>query len=262
MSLYGSRSRRRLGRSPGLARRKRGKRVRAGLADGKALALYRAARGLLAEKDFEDISVARLAKAGGCSVGAFYGRFADKKTFLEFLIIETFRLATIRAETALGEAKTGGRGFEQSARTIAGHLSEEFGDPEFAGIVRAAVKLGFADERSRAPFDEYRATVTERAIAALKPHLRRGGEDRGREAMQAAFGLLTDAAISKSGPMRPGSARMDAAVCAVIVDLARRAGLSAAKKKESVPKKEKTGAPEMSIPEMPKRLRSRKNVAL
>lgn len=210
-------------------RRRGGKRVQAGLRDGKTFALYRAARGLLASKDYEDISVSCLAKAGGCSVGAFYGRFPDKKAFLDFLVGETFRQATSRAENALDDSIIRGPGLEKTARKIAEQISEQFGDAEFAGIVRAAVKLGFADSKSRAPYDAYRGAVTERAIALLAPHLRRGSEESVRGAIQAAFGILTDAALSKPAALRPGSARMNEAIGEVIVKLVSAGKKSAGK---------------------------------
>ncbi|OFX00501.1 MAG: hypothetical protein A3E78_09670 [Alphaproteobacteria bacterium RIFCSPHIGHO2_12_FULL_63_12] len=179
--------------------------------------------------DYDDISVSRFAKVGGCSVGAFYGRFSDKKAFLDFLVGEAFRQATSCAEIVLDDATARGLSLEKTAKKIAEQISEQFGDAEFAGIVRAAVKLGLADSKSRAPYDVCRGAVTERAIALLAPHLRRGSEERVREAIQAAFGILTDAAISKPAALRPGSARMTEAVSAVIVNLVSASGNSAGK---------------------------------
>lgn len=240
------------------ARRRSGKRIQAGLRDSKTFALYRAARGLLTGKDFEEISVSRLAKTGGCSVGAFYGRFPDKIAFLEFLIDETFRESTSRAENALADEIAKGLNFEKATGKFAEHISSQFGDEEFVGIVRAAVKLGFSDAKFRAPFDDYREEVTGRAIALLAPHLRRGSEDRIREAMQAAFGILTDAAISKSGYLRPGSTHMNEALSAVIVKLAGTGGILGGKpNKENnrkILKSEKAGvAPNASDPKTARR---------
>ncbi|MEJ2722107.1 MAG: TetR/AcrR family transcriptional regulator, partial [bacterium] len=48
--------------------------------------LVAAARELLDEKGFDEISVAEIAKKGGSSVGAFYARFKDKDTLLDYLI--------------------------------------------------------------------------------------------------------------------------------------------------------------------------------
>lgn len=219
---------------------RRGRRpIESGLRDSKTLALYRAALGLLAAKDLDDISVSRLARAGGCSVGAFYGRFADKRRFLEFVISETFREASRRAESALSETTAGVGSLEKAAERIAKQISGQFADEEFAGVVRAAVKLGFSDPKSRAAFGDYRQEVTEWATALLGSHLKRGGEDRVRSAMQAAFGILTDAAISRTGRLRPGAAPMDAALTVVITNLAGSGGKSAGKsRKDAAPKSE------------------------
>lgn len=221
---------------------RRGARVHAGLTDSKTFALYRASLGLLAGKDYEDISVSRFAKAGGCSVGAFYGRFSDKKAFLDFLVGETCRQATSRAENALDDTTAHGLGLEKAAKKIAERISEQFGDAEFAGIVRAAVKLGFSDPKSRASFDAYRDAATERAIALLGPHLRRSSEGQVREAMQAAFGILTDAALSKPAALRLGTPRMNEAMGEVIVKL-----VSAGKK--SAGKSNKPGKREIPAPQ-------------
>lgn len=195
---------------------------------------------MLASNDFEDISVARIAKAGGCSVGAFYGRFPNKKAFLDFLIRETFRQAEKRAENMLSENAAIKTSLEKSTQKIAVYFSEKFCDAEFSGIIRATIKLGFSDSKSRAPFDEYREAVTERAIEVLAPHLRRGGEARVREAMQAVIGILTDAVISESPPMEPGTTRMNEALSGAIVEIASRRGkLSPKSNKRGRPNKEK-----------------------
>lgn len=207
-----------------MKRRRRGKRIQTGLQDGKTFALYRATCGLLASHDFEDISVARIAKAGGCSVGAFYGRFPNKKAFLDFLIRETFRQAEKRAENTLSENAAIKNNLEKSTQKIAAYFSEKFSDAEFSGIIRATIKLGFSDPKSRAPFDEYREAVTVCTIEMLAPHLRRGRESDVREAMQAIIGILTDAVISESPPMGPGTKRMNEALSGVIVEIASRSG--------------------------------------
>ncbi len=47
--------------------------------------LVAAVRELLDERDFDDISIADIARRGGSSVGAFYARFKDKDMFLDHL---------------------------------------------------------------------------------------------------------------------------------------------------------------------------------
>jgi AcrR family transcriptional regulator len=48
----------------------------------RAQRLISAGEKLFAAEDYDKISVADIAEAAGCSVGAFYGRFPDKESFL------------------------------------------------------------------------------------------------------------------------------------------------------------------------------------
>ena len=212
-----------------------------GLQDGKTFALFRAACGLLAKKDFEDISVARIAKAGGCSVGAFYGRFPDKKAFLDFVIRETFRQAANRVENTLSQNITNKSSLEKSSQNIAMYVSKKFADEEFAGVIRVAIKLGFSDPKSCTPFNEYRETVTEYTILVLAPHLRSGGKGRIREAIQVAFGILTDAVILKPGPMAPGTRRMNEVLSNIIIKLASLSGKSSPQPNKRGPQNKQKG---------------------
>ena len=252
-------------RSPLRARRNGGRRKRnkTGLEDGKTFKLYCAGCALLSERDFDDMSVSRFAKAGGCSVGAFYGRFSDKKAFLDFLIRETFRQAERRAEHALSENAALKTSFEKSMRKIAEYISAKFAEEEFAGVIRAAIKLGFSDPKSRAPFDEYREAVTERPIGILAPHLRRGSETRVREAMQAVFGILTDAVISRSVQLAPGTGCMTEALSSVIVEIARRRGKPSPKpEKRGRQNKEKSDKVDIAAPKSSQKKPRRRKIAV
>src|SRR5689334_18223848 len=48
--------------------------------------LLRAGHRLIAKRDFDSMSVAEIAAAAGCSVGAFYQRFRDKDAFFGALV--------------------------------------------------------------------------------------------------------------------------------------------------------------------------------
>src|SRR4249920_1960197 len=48
--------------------------------------LIKAGQRLVAKRDFDQMSVADIAEAAGCSVGAFYQRFRDKDAFFGALI--------------------------------------------------------------------------------------------------------------------------------------------------------------------------------
>lgn len=162
------------------------KRVVVSLAESKTLALYREGRRLLARNDFDQVSISRVSIASGISVGAFYVRFRDKDAFLDFLITNTF------AEARLA--------FEEQADVryvpnLADVLVRQFSDPEFAGIVRAAVKLGFLADRHRAPFDEYRAFVSQHLAELLLADVKNGDRRQRVATIDSALAILTQCAL-------------------------------------------------------------------
>jgi AcrR family transcriptional regulator len=64
-----------------------------------------AAEGLLAEKRWEDTSVAEIAKRAGSSVGAFYARFRDKEALLSALHERFVEEARATADLAMSEER-------------------------------------------------------------------------------------------------------------------------------------------------------------
>lgn len=67
-----------------------------------------AAEAILAEKSWEDTSVAEIARRAGSSVGAFYSRFPDKDTLLAALHQRFLEEAWATSEAALDEARWAG----------------------------------------------------------------------------------------------------------------------------------------------------------
>lgn len=172
------------------------RRISASLAESKTLKLYQEGRRLLACADFEQISMALLAKAAGTSVGALYVRFSDKDAFLNFVTLHTFLSAQQSFERACASIANHSR----PAEALADTLIAEFGSEEFAGIVRMAVKRGFSELRHRESFHLYRSFVVDQAAEILPD-----GSDRNQKAglaiaIQASFGILTDAVISRASP--------------------------------------------------------------
>ncbi|MEO1965562.1 TetR/AcrR family transcriptional regulator [Hyphomonas sp.] len=162
------------------------KRVVASLAESKTLALYREGRSLLARNDLDRMSISQVSKAAGISVGAFYVRFRDKDAFLDFVITNTF----IQARAIFQE--------QADARyvpNLADLLITQFSDAEFAGIVRAAVKLGFVDQRHREPFDEFRAFVSQHLTALLLADVKKGERRQRIAGIDSALAILTHAAL-------------------------------------------------------------------
>ena len=140
----------------------------------------------MAGADFEQISIARFSKAAGISVGAFYVRFKDKDAFLDFVIANTFA----EARTAFQEQANIGY-----VPNLADALVRQFSSPEFSGIVRAAVKLGFLAERHRAPYDEYRRFVSQYLAELLLADVKKRERRQRIAAIDAALAILTQSAL-------------------------------------------------------------------
>lgn len=136
-------------------------RISTGIHESKTLALYNAGRALLAERDYEAISVAQIAKVGRCSVGAFYVRFPDKAAFLSFVIRHSFDFAARSFADSLVNGGIKAVGVPAKAQLAASLLAKQFADPEFAGALRAAFKQGFTEPQCRKPLDLYRDAITD-----------------------------------------------------------------------------------------------------
>lgn len=173
-------------------------RISTGIHESKTLALYNAGRALLAERDHEAFSVAQIAKLGRCSVGAFYVRFPDKTTFLSFVIRHSFDFASRSFVDALANGNVKARGVTDKVQLAISLLTKQFAVPEFAGAVRAAVKLGFSEPHRRVPFDQYKATIADHVTDWLADGSARH-EAQIRTALRIILGSLTDAALSEDG---------------------------------------------------------------
>lgn len=164
---------------------------------------YVAGLRLLAHSDFEEVSIAKIARDAKGSVGAFYYQYPDKVTFLEDIIWKTFRRLEISLDRRLSRESpriVGGIRFLEFIADIAGDLSR----PEVAGVIRAALKLGSTDEKALRPYEAYRARVGDWAAAMFTTGKKDGAlEKRIRDGMQILFALIEDAILApNSAPAR------------------------------------------------------------
>lgn len=162
------------------------KRVVASLVESKTLALYREGRSLLARNDLDHVSISKVSKAAGISVGAFYVRFRDKDAFLDFVIANTFA----QARAIIQEQAD-----VRYVPNLSDLLARQFADAEFAGIVRAAVKLGFLDHRHREPFDEFRAFVSKHLAELLFTDVKKAERRQRITSIDSALAILTHAVL-------------------------------------------------------------------
>jgi AcrR family transcriptional regulator len=102
--------------------------------EGSLARIVRAAREMLDEEGFAELSVARLARRAGSSVGAFYGRFADKQALLEQLA-EVYSEEAQAAVKAFGEGAAAGDGLAGEVRAVVDFVVRFH--RERAGLVRA-----------------------------------------------------------------------------------------------------------------------------
>ena len=178
--------------------------------NNRTRALFEAGVVRLARQDYERVSIARIAREAGCSIGAFYSRFPDKDGYLYELIAVTFRTLAYEANLVLDGKRQRSNSADDVALHIMTYLVTALAARRTAGILRAASKLSASKPATLTLFQEYRSFVTERAIALLKPYF--AGRDRTpaiRAAMQMAFATITDAILVNSdAPLKSGSAGM------------------------------------------------------
>ena len=150
-------------------------------------ALLTAGRALLADRDFDALSIAELAGAIGLSVGSFYGRFRDKEAFFGLLqqhVTEEWRGI---ADDVLGRLRDAGEGPSRIVARIAATYLELL--RRDAGVVRACLKHASTHPGSWSPIHATAQAVSEQVAALLAPrlaHLRAVAPD--------AAGALRDAA--------------------------------------------------------------------
>jgi AcrR family transcriptional regulator len=226
-------------------------RIVPGIQESKTLALYRAGRALLAGRDFEAVSMAELAAAARLSVGAVYVRFADKTDFLIFLISESVLQAERLAGDALSQGNIKAIGPAARARRAVAVLTEQFAAAEFAGVLRAAVKLGLTEPRARAPLEAYRAGI----IARFAPWIAGEGartEGAVHAALQIILGALTDAALVPDGA-RTVSSGAFAAALTHLLESAASGAFKADAPKPGPEKSRATSSPDTPAPKPPAR---------
>ncbi len=184
-------------------------RIKQGLRDGRTWALYEAALRRLASKDYEQVSIAEIARGAGCSVGAFYGRFGDKNAFLSMVISSAFHSLRTAADRDLDPKQWRGIAREKVVEAIVRHVVTNMSSPKQAGVTRAALKLAMIKPDALEPLQEYRASVSDHAVALLAPRLSfSDAQGPIRTAMQLIFGTVIDSTLQNAGPLRAGSRRM------------------------------------------------------
>src|SRR5262249_55904382 len=126
---------------------------------------------LLAIVDHEQMTVAKLCREAGSSIGTFYNRFGDKEGFLYRLISARFRVAEEAAGQELGGSADAKGSTAERVHKIVQHVVTRMGGSRTIGVTRAALKLGSNRPENLEPITKYRAVVSDHAVGLLTPHL-------------------------------------------------------------------------------------------
>jgi len=161
--------------------------------------LLAAGYGLVEARDFEAVSIADIAKAAGCSVGAFYFRFADKDAFFRAMIAH--RLEEARASISeLLETSDGSDPLDVLVAAIAETFRRR------PGFLRAALRKSMEDPSVWEPMRAHGHFVADRYLDRLwRDAGRRPAkpvELRIRFAFQIMNGTLINALINAPGPLQ------------------------------------------------------------
>ncbi len=141
-------------------------RTRAGLTR-----LLDAAEELLAERSFEEISIAEIAKTAGSSVGAFYRRFRDKDGLLHALHERFSADARATADEALEPPRWAGARLEDIVEAFTAFLVQTHRERE--GLFTAFMRRGAVDTSMRQRTEELFAYIGDRLNELLSEHRQR-----------------------------------------------------------------------------------------
>ena len=176
------------------------RRIKQGLRDQRTFELYRAGCRLLANRDHEQVSVARIANEAGISVGSFYQRYPSKDAFLSMLISYRLHDARLHMERALAPERWRRSVAAVVTRAIVEEMMRGLNGPS-AGVIRAALKRGYLARKNLNPLLSYRKSLADSSVALLA-HRAKGAANparRVRSAVQMAEATALDALLHELG---------------------------------------------------------------
>jgi AcrR family transcriptional regulator len=204
--------------------------------------LLGAARALLAERGWDEITVAEIAARAGLAVGAFYARFSGKEALFAQLEGEVAAdsLANVARLRAL--ATRGASPAELLADLVASHIRLY---REHAAVARALVARSHADREARERLRE----LSRRSYAEVTRALRRAGARPASAAARIEFALYVERSVLREAILfgEGWSKRRrfsDAEIGAETVRLlARYLGLEAEVPRSSAPRRRAPASP-------------------
>ncbi len=159
-------------------------------------ALIEAGLRLVEERDFDALSVAEIAAAAGCSVGAFYFRFADKDAYFRALVAATIEDGTVLFDR-LAQCPLDRLVAELVALTLNSYRRRR-------GLMRAAIRASMRDATVWEPLKQRGHAIADAVVVRLAGAGvgRAQREQRIRFALQALYGTLNNAVLIAPGPLQ------------------------------------------------------------
>lgn len=160
---------------------------------------------LLCEKGLSDISIIDLCKECNFSVGTFYSRFEDKKSFFgaiqEAAVTEMLR----RLENALGDVHQNAMAPEEIFRKVV-HHTMDIVTSEIRGVLRESLIITRHDPLGWEPIRLCGKRMTEILTDALSLHFLADAPEESKKSisfgMQMLFGTLVQAILNDPGPVK------------------------------------------------------------
>jgi AcrR family transcriptional regulator len=160
--------------------------------------LLAAGQRLIAKRDFDSMSVAEIAEAAGCSVGAFYQRFRDKNALFGALIaqyVSEAQATTVALFSTFNDDRLIGALVTATADRFRSN----------AGLLRAAIRRRMEDASVWDPIRRQGHFAADSFIAWLAARRSRALTDEEiiatRFAFQVLYGTLNNAVINAPGPL-------------------------------------------------------------
>ena len=175
-------------------------------------ALIAAGRKALDEKFFDEMAIGNIARDAGASVGAFYGRFANKEVF--FSAIQEITVADIEAQLEVQLARPGVEASSDAKflAAVAKFTVDVF--RKHRGLYIASFKHSSTRPGAWSPIRQLGYKASGLIAAKLAPRLKRLGkpatEREIRIGLQFMNGLLVNAVLNDPGPLSLDDRRMPA----------------------------------------------------
>jgi len=166
-------------------------------------ALIKAGRKALDAKTFDQMTIEQIARAAKASVGAFYGRFADKEAF--FSAVQEITVSDIEAEleAQLARPEVESASDARYLAAIARFTVEVF--RTHRGLYVASFKHSSTRPGAWSPIRRLGSKASGLFAAGLAPRLRRLGKPANerdiRIGLQFMNGLLVNAVLNDPGPL-------------------------------------------------------------